>query len=226
MKLLLQESDARAASSGNAQGQPLMVTPSNQIQSTSGSTSLIQSPHTDSTISIGLSPPTSKHCSSNADMRLQLPHPHDICDLVIQGAMQVVEDSSPGGVGAGKHTEYAVHVHLYCGLSYSVSRRYNAFLSLDQQLQKLFPGISLPELPSRSLFSTSILDEMDSRCAALNRYVKVIFIFVCVFWTHVFECSGPCARSSCQFLTFAQVFGAKLGAAGSCFNRNFFFTSA
>ena len=47
---------------------------------------------------------------------------------------------------------------------------------LDQQLQKMFPSITLPELPPRSLFSSSILDQMDSRCAALNRYVKVMLL--------------------------------------------------
>ncbi len=154
-----------------------MSTPSKQVQSASAITSPMQSPQAACSSSTFLSPSTPKVSVSNPDMQLQLPHPHDICDLVIQGAMQVVEDSSPGGIGAGKHTEYAVQVHLYCGLSYSVSRRYNAFFSLDQQLQKLFPSILLPELPSRSLFSTSILDEMDSRCVALSRYVKVILCY-------------------------------------------------
>jgi hypothetical protein len=174
LKLQLEQAHTKAASFENVQGQPFMSTPSKQIQSGSAFTSTTQSPQACSSSSAIPSPSTPKVSISNPDVQIQPPHPHDICDLVIQGAMQVVEDSSPGGSGAGKHTEYAVQVHLYCGLSYSVSRRYNVFFSLDQQLQKLFPGILLPELPPRSLFSTSILDEMDSRCIALSRYVKVI----------------------------------------------------
>ena len=174
LKLLLEESDARASSSENGRCRPVTTTPSKQLQSASGFTPLIHSPRVASLSSAGLSPSIPKANNSNSDVQMQPPHPHDICDLVIQGAMQVVEDSSTGGIGSGKHTEYAINVQLYCGLCYSVSRRYNAFLSLDQQLQKLFPGVLLPQLPPRSIFSTSILDEMDSRCAALNRYVKVI----------------------------------------------------
>lgn len=174
LKSLLEESDSRAASSENGQCRSVITTPLKQLESASGFTSLMQSPRVASFSSAGLSPTTPKSNNSNSDVLMQPPHPHDICDLVIQGAMQVVEDSSTGGIGSGKHTEYAINVQLYCGLCYSVSRRYNAFLSLDQQLQKLFPGVLLPQLPPRSLFSTSILDEMDSRCAALNRYVKVI----------------------------------------------------
>ena len=111
--------------------------------------------------------------STDSETMQQPPHPHDICDLFVQGAMQVMEDG-PSGSGAGKHIEYAVHVKLFCGLSYSVSRRYNVFYALDQELHRLFPSLMLPKLPPRSLFSPSILDQMDSRCAALNIYMKVL----------------------------------------------------
>jgi hypothetical protein len=130
-----------------------------------------------------------------------------------------MEDSPPGS-GAGKHTEYALHVHLHCGLSYSVSRRYKSFYELDQQLQKQFPSITLPELPPRSLFSSSVLDQMDSRCAALNRYVKVMRARLCravrtrVWLIHLFI-SGTCSRSSSRLRLRAQVFGVEFGAAGS-----------
>jgi len=175
LQLLLEQAQAGAASVSAARSAHVMVTPTKQPQPTHGHTSpvqTLQSPNA-AAATPALSTPQ-KHDQDSAAPP-QPPHPHDISDLTIQGAMQVMEDSPPGS-GAGKHTEYAVHVRLYCGLSYSVSRRYKTFYELDQQLQKMFPSITLPQLPPRSLFSSSILDQMDSRCAALNRYVKVMLL--------------------------------------------------
>jgi hypothetical protein len=156
------------AASASCQFQTAMSTPTKKPESTPCSTALLEA----CSNSAGHDASSLKNCHHDVAAPLQPPHPHDICDLDIRGAMQVAEDASPGG-GAGKHTEYALSVQLYCGLSYSVSRRYNEFYELDKQLQKLFPGIMLPELPPRSLLASSILNQMDSRCAALNRYVKV-----------------------------------------------------
>lgn len=166
LKALLERAEARAASSQEAPCYPAATTPTKQSQSAQHHASPAQLRDTPADHNSS----TPQKYNSNAEMP---PHPHEICDLDIQGAMQVSEDSPPGG-GSGKHTEYAVRVKLWCGLAYSVSRRYNAFFALDQQLQKAFPRVMLPELPPRSLFLSSILDQMDSRCAALNRYVKVI----------------------------------------------------
>ena len=211
LKALLERAEARAASSQEAPCYPAATTPTKQSQSAQHHASPAQlrdapADHNSS---------TPQKYNSNAEMP---PHPHEICDLDIQGAMQVSEDSPPGG-GSGKHTEYAVRVKLWCGLAYSVSRRYNAFFALDQQLQKAFPRVMLPELPPRSLFLSSILDQMDSRCAALNRYVKVISHML-VFESHVhiqsdvFRSSGASARPSGHFLCCAKVFGIGFRAAG------------
>ncbi len=171
LKALLEQAEARVATAEKERGRycASVSSPTKESQSALHSASPAQSPHATSVSSAGHDPCTPQKFHSNPDMT---PHPHDICDLDIQGAMQVTDDSPPAS-GSGKHTEYAVLVKLWCGLSYSVSRRYNSFFALDQQLQKAFPGVMLPELPTRSLFSSSVLDQMDSRCAALNVYVKV-----------------------------------------------------
>jgi hypothetical protein len=184
LKALLERAEAKAASSQEAPCYRAVTTPTKQSQSAPHHASPAQSRDAPGTSSADHNLSTPQKYNSNAEVP---PHPHEICDLDIQGAMQVSEDSPPGS-GSGKHTEYAVRVKLWCGLAYSVSRRYNAFFALDQQLQKAFPSVMLPELPPRSLFLSSILDQMDSRCAALNRYVKVIATFV--FESHVHIQSG------------------------------------
>ena len=164
--------NAGTESSENTSSQHTVSTPLKQSLATLGSTSPMKSLRA-SSISFEQHAVIPKGHSTDSETMQQPPHPHDICDLFVQGAMQVMEDS-PSGSGAGKHIEYAVHVKLFCGLSYSVSRRYNVFYALDQELQRLFPSLMLPLLPPRSLFSPSILDQMDSRCAALNIYMKVL----------------------------------------------------
>jgi hypothetical protein len=214
LKALLEQAEARAEAAEKEQNRHSMSTPTKQTQLSSHGSSPAQAPHASSNSPSGCEPCTPQKYTSNPDIP---PHPHDICDLDIQGAMQVSEDSPPASA-SGKHTEYAVHVKLWCGLSYSVSRRYNSFFALDQQLQKAFPGVMLPELPTRSLFLSSILDQMDIRCAALNTYVKVRSSRSSE--PHVCTCRmtssgpGPCAGSARHFLICAQIFRIRFGAAG------------
>ncbi len=179
--------NARIESSENTSSQNTVSTPSKQSLAALCTTSPMKSLHASGISLAEQHAAISKGHSADSETVQQPPHPHDICDLYVQGAMQVMEDG-PSGSGAGKHIEYAVHVKLYCGLSYSVSRRYNVFYALDQELQRLFPSLMLPVLPPRSLFSSSILDQMDSRCAALNIYMKVPPFVFFVFQGICFQC--------------------------------------
>ena len=71
----------------------------------------------------------------------------------------------------GKETVIFV-VNVQCqGQEYNIKKRFKKFDELQEKLAKYYGN--LPELPSKSLLKITKAADLDKRCRALDKYLKV-----------------------------------------------------
>lgn len=80
------------------------------------------------------------------------------------------------------HTLYIIQV-LSGHKDWKVARRFRDFVYLDKQLRKSFPKLKIPQLPSKTYFSSSTEARLvDERRAQLETYLKSL-IYMQSIWT-------------------------------------------